>query len=65
MTKKYNAKQIEFLVVTYMKTAMRIKGNNQEAIDYLISQFIYLLTNSPKTTQDEAIKGFVAHTKEL
>jgi hypothetical protein len=65
MTKKYSTPQIEFLVANYLKTALRIKGNQREALDYLISQFIYLLANAPKTTQDEAIKGFEMHTKEL
>lgn len=63
--KKLDTLDFEMAVWRYISDTVCATGSQKQAIEYIISQFIYLLADSTKLKQDEALKGFECHLKEL
>ena len=65
MTKrKLDTLDVEMALWRFVSDSVCTTGSQKKAIEYIISQFIYLVANSSKATQEEAIKGFECHLKE-
>ena len=63
--KKIEKIDIELAVVSFLRDSMLKSGNQKIALEFIVSQFIYLLSVSPRTLQREAIEGMDTQLEEI
>ena len=63
--KKIEKVDIELAVISFLRDSMLQSGNQKIALEFIVSQFIYLLSVSPRTLQREAIEGMDTQLEEI
>lgn len=63
--KKIDKIDIELAVINFLRDSMLKSGTQKIALEFIISQFIYLLSVSPRTLQREAIEGMDTQLEEI
>lgn len=63
--KKIEKVDIELAVISFLRDSVLQSGNQKIALEFIVSQFIYLLSVSPRTLQREAIEGMDTQLEEI
>ena len=62
--RKFDVLDLELEVSEFLTVSKRDTGSQKGALEYLISQYIYMVSNAPKALQEEAIEGMKNHLNE-